>query len=735
MLRITIDNEEVVSNKNFTIEEEMLNTSSVILNNVYPKSWENDKDYTSRFYHPNDYSKCIIADQTYVEGTEGYTAVGTSFGIVYNSSQDFEITLKGDSTQNGVPSPTTPITIESATGNKTININGTEYTISLGNIELRRAGNFRDRIYKNNGNWYIERNIGIYTLNGSETWTYSFSTGNKIYFESPLPNGKRATSEIFTTHFLGDNSREVNTCCLYGTGSILIFLDQTEFPTVDFFKTWLSDNNVEVYYPLQNPSVRRITDIQLINQLNSIQLEEGTNTIESTSEVLPLYLEIKYNFIRPYWNTNTLYFCGVVKNSGDISLNPREPHYQSLQILDFKTFLSEGETLDFVIANKTIEEAIEQIISTVAPYGFVKGNIQIQGADTTIGTYSTKDKTAYDVFNYIADITQSRWTTRLIDEDTVAIDFYDPTLLPQGEPIQYTNEWFKEHLIDDMSYNYGSNDYRNKQVMTSNEVYSSILQTQTIVANGYQTQFDTEQKIGKIDSITSNGNELSVATNEQKELGYSADIYYTPGNTFFESADLRSAGEILIINYIAIVEGRQIITNNYEIERVASATGRKGIVSRYENRNDATTSTELQLVGQSYIKYKGTPEIKLSVVSRENIWNVGDRVQFNAPINELNTEYMVKKKTINRILANPSSEDYIVYTYEMTSSFNSEQAINYFDNQRAKAKGNIGQGEYITRNVDIESSANIIFYDSEIIDVQIVGDNVLNSVLNSPFNN
>ena len=735
MLRITIDNEEVVSNKNFTIEEEMLNTSSVILNNVYPKSWENDKDYTSRFYHPNDYSKCIIADQTYVEGTEGETASGTSLEINYDSSEDFEITIKGNTVQNGTPTYDSPVPIESATGDKTISINGTEYTISLGNIELRRAGNFRDRIYKNNGNWYIERNIGIYTLNGSETWTYSFSTGNKIYFESPLPNGKRATSEIFATHFLGDNSREVNTCSLYGTGSILIYLDQTEFPTVDFFKTWLSDNNVEVYYPLQNPSVRRITDIQLINQLNSIQLEEGTNTIESTSEVLPLYLEIKYNFIRPYWNTNTLYFCGVVKNSGDISLNPREPHYQSLQILDFKTFLSEGETLDFVIANKTIEEAIEQIISTVAPYGFVKGNIQIQGADTTIGAYSTKDKTAYDVFNYIADITQSRWTTRLIDEDTVAIDFYDPTLLPQGEPIQYTNEWFKEHLIDDMSYNYGSNDYRNKQVMTSNEVYSSILQTQTIVANGYQTQFDTEQKIGKIDSITSNGNELSVATNEQKELGYSADIYYTPGNTFFESADLRSAGEILIVNYIAIVEGRQIITNNYEIERVASATGRKGIVSRYENRNDATTSTELQLVGQSYIKYKGTSEIKLSVVSRENIWNVGDRVQFNAPINELNTEYMVKKKTINRILANPSSEDYIVYTYEMTSSFNSEQAINYFDNQRAKAKGNIGQGEYITRNVDIESSANIIFYDSEIIDVQIVGDNVLNSVLNSPFNN
>ena len=60
---------------------------------------------------------------------------------------------------------------------------------------------------------------------------------------------------------------------------------------------------------------------------------------------------------------NVLIFCGVVKNTGEISLNPRYPHFCSLQILDFKTFLSEGETLDFVIANKTIGEAIEMIVN------------------------------------------------------------------------------------------------------------------------------------------------------------------------------------------------------------------------------------------------------------------------------------------------------------------------------------------------------------------------------------
>ena len=495
-MKILINNEEVLCDKDFTIQEEMLNTPSVILNNVYPKSWETTKDYTTNFYHPDDYSKCLIYDDT-------------------------------DS-------------------------------------------------------------------------------------ENPV-----------------------------------------------------------------------------------------------------------------------LLFCGVVKNSGYISLNPRHPHFQTLQILDFKTFLSEGETLDFVIADSTVEDAIDQVISTIADYGFVKGTINIIGADTPIGAYSTKDKTAYDVFNYLADITQSRWTTRMIDENTVAVDFYDPTLLPEGTAINYTKQWFENNLIDDLSYSYGSNDYRNKQVMTSSEVFGSVLQSQTIIANGYQTQYSTELKIGSIASVTSNGRELAVATNQMKEMGYTADVYYTPGNNYFETADMLSAGNVVIVKYIAIVEGRQIITNNSEITRISNSTGRKGIVARYENRNDTTSSTELQLIGQSYINFKGVPEVILTVQSRSNLWNVGERVDFNAPITELNTEYMVKAKKTNYI----TSIDTLFYTFELTSSFNSENAINYFDNQRNKTKGNIGEGEFVTRNVDIENTANIIFYDGSSEWVQSVGDNVLEATLNAPLNN
>ena len=60
MLKILINNEEVVCDKQLEIKEEMLSTSSCILNNCYPKSWENTKDYTSQYYYPKDYSRCLI---------------------------------------------------------------------------------------------------------------------------------------------------------------------------------------------------------------------------------------------------------------------------------------------------------------------------------------------------------------------------------------------------------------------------------------------------------------------------------------------------------------------------------------------------------------------------------------------------------------------------------------------------------------------------------------------------
>lgn len=62
-MKVYINNEEVVCNRNLVIDKSLSQPSSVILNNVYPRSWEEDKDYVSRFYMPDDYSPVKIINE------------------------------------------------------------------------------------------------------------------------------------------------------------------------------------------------------------------------------------------------------------------------------------------------------------------------------------------------------------------------------------------------------------------------------------------------------------------------------------------------------------------------------------------------------------------------------------------------------------------------------------------------------------------------------------------------
>lgn len=426
---------------------------------------------------------------------------------------------------------------------------------------------------------------------------------------------------------------------------------------------------------------------------------------------------------------NNLIFAGIVKNTGNISLNPRYPHYCSVQVLSFSDFLSTGETLDFVINEKTVLEAIQMVIDTVSEYGFVLGNVNILGGSDIIGAYSTLNKTAYDVFQYLADITQSRWTTRMIDENTVAIDFYDPSLMPSGTDIDYTEEWFDTYNINDMTFNYGTYDYRNKQVMLSDEVYGDIDYTETIIADGYNKTYLTSSNVAAMKTILVNGVEVTFATKEDKEQDVEAEFYYTAGSSEIESGVTYSSGTIITVTYTPLVQGRQVVYNSAEVSRITNQLNRRGVVARYENRNDVLSSDELNQIGQAYIKYKGYPEINLTVETQNNIWEVGQTVYFNAPLTELNTDYMVKSK---KTLIIPTANE-VFYTYTLTSSFNSENEINYFDNQRSKNTGNISAGEYITRNIDIENVATIIFSNLNITETTTTGNNVLDSALDSPF--
>jgi hypothetical protein len=319
----------------------------------------------------------------------------------------------------------------------------------------------------------------------------------------------------------------------------------------------------------------------------------------------------------------------------------------------------------------------------------------------------------------------------MIDEDTVAIDMYSPENLVAANDIDYTQTYFENNNIVDMSYSYNAKDYRNKQIMISKQVYANITSTDIVYADGYNTTLELPQIIGTISNAFIDNIPCTYATTTQKDLGIVADVYYTPGSSTIETNSVQANGTAIKVIYTALVQGREIVTNNSEISRISTQINRNGTISRYEERNDVVSSDELYKVGQNYIKYKGSSEIVLTIKTQDNdILNMGEQVYFNiSELPELNKRYMVKKKTIQRLIA--EAQEIIFFTYELSSSYNDENAINYFDNQRRKANGNLGAGEFITRNVDIESSATIIF--DNLVITQLSDNNELNMVLDSPL--
>lgn len=106
----------------------------------------------------------------------------------------------------------------------------------------------------------------------------------------------------------------------------------------------------------------------------------------------------------------------------------------------------------------------------------------------------------------------------------------------------------------------------------------------------------------------------------RKQLGIYADFYYSPGSNTFEATENYVAGTVINVIYTPLIKGRQIVYNNNEISRIGQQTGRNGTICRYETRNDVLSSNELNKVAQTYIKYKGTAEISLTVETKTQIY-------------------------------------------------------------------------------------------------------------------
>jgi hypothetical protein len=432
---------------------------------------------------------------------------------------------------------------------------------------------------------------------------------------------------------------------------------------------------------------------------------------ENNTYTNQFYLPEDYSKCEIYDDT-TLLFEGVVRNTGNISLNPYQLKMISLEVLGYKCLLSEGKCLNFVIDNKTISEAIQMVVDDIQDYGFEVGTININSSNDLIGAYSTQDKTAYDVLQYLSEIAGCKWFVKRVG-DNLSINFYDKDKIPQANDIEYNKEYWEQNNIVDMTYSFNTKDYRNSQTITSSGVMSNALNSEVYIFKTGDTNVITDLSVGKVQKIEVNDVEATVGTSSDKELGIDADFYYTIGSNEIEINDSLTNNDKIEITYYPFVKGRQLIENTDEINRITNLIERNGKISRYETRNDISSNEELNKIARSYLDYKGKAEVQLKIKTlNKDILNIGQQVNFNAPIEDIKGNYLVKKKEIE--ITKTGNYGNVFYTYTLSNTYNGEQAINFFDNQRRKNEGNIQEGSFITRYVDYNFETTIIFENLQI---------------------
>ena len=191
---------------------------------------------------------------------------------------------------------------------------GETYTIHLGNMKLKKKGDYQDYISGTPNNWVKNNKIGNIIFNGTETWSNASSiasgTSRFLYLDDTVYNSRNNndnTVYVSSNKFIGLSWKEIystdtttkNAVANYNndasaSGRIVIRIDSTYANTVETFKTWLSSNNVEVDYVLATPTTTPITDTTLINDLNNFYYAMSKNgqTNISVDGNLPIILDV-----------------------------------------------------------------------------------------------------------------------------------------------------------------------------------------------------------------------------------------------------------------------------------------------------------------------------------------------------------------------------------------------------------------------------------------------------------
>lgn len=404
MLKMTIDDEEVVSKNNFTIKEEMLSPSSTILNNTYPKTWENDKDYTSRFYYPKDYAKLNIQKFSITPEEAGTTIQvngSATLTDVDTTKESRVLKLLGQTSQNGTPTPSSPIPVNVVSGDNEINICGKNLLLlSNDNVYINALQNPDIAT-----TYDVTRNRVDYVVN-SVPQTYS-QAGYYYSFKTIIGKTYKVKSKWANTSGTPINNTRI---CSDTSGTTIInnMVSETEYTFTAtqetyYFRVWISPNlgNGYVEYAIVSTNdttyepyigntypiylgVENLLDISNITSGNGITNNDnksitlnGNFTSKSFTLTTPFTLKANITYTLSITNTNNAYSQStfILRNGSTnkhlINYNVKSVSFTPTQdeVIDTIRLYNGGATFDNFTFSVQLE--VGSKANSYTPYGTI----------------------------------------------------------------------------------------------------------------------------------------------------------------------------------------------------------------------------------------------------------------------------------------------------------------------------------------------------------------------------
>lgn len=170
-------------------------------------------------------------------------------------------------------------------------------TTSIMLPELNKIGNYQDCVYFKDGKWYLEKNTGTKTFDGSEAWAKTSENDVNIYYLTNSINSVSDYTDGFSTHFKNAKAypNKASTFAIRGGGQSIFFNHET-ITTINDWKTWLNSNNVTAVFPTL-PVITEITAPAILTQLNKLmeaRTYDGLTNISVTGTDLIPEVKVKY---------------------------------------------------------------------------------------------------------------------------------------------------------------------------------------------------------------------------------------------------------------------------------------------------------------------------------------------------------------------------------------------------------------------------------------------------------